>query len=201
MTTTTAHTPDTGTRRTTGPSLRTRLLGVGMIVGPVLLLLDTLQRDDSLTGLFQIYAMMGLFLALIGVTQLTEARAPRLAAVTTVIGSVGIAGGVAFGLSGLYVGAGAEDLNEGTGVAASLGLHLPGPILPLAVVLMGVLLLRTRIAPRWCGIALVAGGVLFPITRIGDLPTIAPIADALWIVGLAPLGLAVLRGRVSGRSG
>ena len=108
-----------------------------MIVGPVLLLVDTLQRDDSLTGLFQIYAMMGMFLALIGVTQLSEARAPRLAAVTTVIGSVGIAGGVAFGLSGLYVGAGAEDLNEGSGVAASLGLHLPGPILPLAVILHG----------------------------------------------------------------
>ncbi len=167
-----------------------------MIAGPLLLLVDTLMADESLTGLFQIYSMMAMFLALIGVTQLGEMRAPRLAAVTTLVGSVGIAGGVAFGLNGLYVGSGAEDLNEGTSLAANLGLHLPGPILPLSVICMGVVMLVARIAPQWCGIALIAGGVLFPITRIGDLPTIAPLADILWMVGLAPLGFALLRGRI-----
>lgn len=176
---------------------RTKVLAIGMIAGPVTLLAHSVATnfgDYPMSGVLQMYAMAGLMMALVAITQLTEAALPRASAVVSLVGAVGIMGGVAYGMSNAYGDNGAADLNDGTGLDARLGLHLPGPILPLTFIGLGLLLIAARIGPGWCGPVLIVGAILFPITRIGDLPAIAPVSDLLVLAGLAPAAVAMLRG-------
>lgn len=102
---------------------------------------------------------------------------------------------MAYGLNSIYVDMGALDLNEQTGATTSLALQLPGIMFPLSFIGLGLALSRTGIPLRWCGLALIAGGVLFPISRIGTIEALAPVPDVLFLLGLAPIGLTLLRGR------
>jgi hypothetical protein len=174
-----------------------------MIAGPLLLLASTVVGvtgdgigESGPSGVLQVYAMVGLLFAVVAVTGICEAWFPRAAAGMTLIGAVGIAGGVAYGINGIYLMNGATDLNsEVAGVTPHLVLHIPGLLLPATFIGLGFLLFRTSLQPRWCGPALMAGGVLFPISRIGEIPALAPVPDALFLLGLLPLGLALLTGR------
>ncbi|MCA1698063.1 MAG: hypothetical protein LC790_03840 [Actinobacteria bacterium] len=176
------------------------MIGAGMILGPLLLLASTAASlpgdgEDSAGGVLQIYAFVGLMLAMIGLTELCQRYLPRAAAALTLMAALGVAGGVAYGLNSIYVDMGAMDLNEQTGATTSLALQLPGILFPLSFIGLGLALFRSAIPLRWCGLALIAGGVLFPISRIGDIEALAPVSDMLFLLGLAPIGLALLRGR------
>lgn len=184
------------------PSPRTKLIGAGMILGPLLLLASTAASlsgdglsEDSAGGVLQIHAFVGLMLATIGLTELCQRYFPRAAVALTLMAALGVAGGVAYGLNSIYVDMGAMDLNEQTGATTSLALQLPGILFPLSFIGLGLALFRSAIPLRWCGLALIAGGVLFPISRIGDIEALAPVPDILFLMGLAPIGLALLRGR------
>ena len=180
---------------------RTKLLGIAAIVAPLLLLASTAAAvrgnglgDDMVGGIIQIYAMAMFMLAAIGLTRAIEDRLPRLAALLTLVAALGVAGGVGYGVLGVYIDLGAVDINEmGEGV---LTLQGPGALFPLAFAGIGFAFLRLAAEPRWCGVALIAGGLLFPVTRIGSIDALAPLADVLLIVGLAPLGWQLVQGRL-----
>jgi hypothetical protein len=68
------------------------------------------------------------------------------------------------------------------------------------MVAMGILLWRTRVTPWWSGALLMAGGVLFVISRMERIDVLAVAADAVLLAALAPIGWALLTGtRVSAR--
>jgi len=173
-----------------------------MILGPLLLLCSTIAAilgdglaQDTTAGILQVYAFVGLMLALFGLTSLLENRAPKAAAVLTLVGALGITGGVAYGINTIFRALGTVDLNQDVeGAAPPLALQLPGILFPLTFIGLGMLL-RAGARPRWCGAALVVAGVLFPISRIGSIEALAPVPDLLFLLGLAPLGWALLQGR------
>jgi len=66
---------------------------------------------------------------------------------------------------------------------------------PLAWIGIGLALLRGAVQPRWCGAALVIAGLLFPVSRIGDIAALAIVDDLIFLLALAPLGLAIMQGR------
>lgn len=181
----------------------TRLMGAAMIAAPVLFLASTLTHaagnglgEDVAGGVIQVYAMATFSLVVIGLARILETRLPRAATAIMLIGVVGVAGGVAYGINSIYAAIGSIDLNEtGEGVAGPLALQIPGLLFPLTFVALGVALVRAHAEPRWCGFALVAAGVLFPLGRIPSVDALAVAADTLFLIALAPLGWAILHGR------
>lgn len=191
------------------PSPRHRVLGAGMIIAPLLLLASTvasvagdgLGRDQA-GGVLQMYAAAAFVLAVIGLTQLVDDAYPRASAVLTVIGALGCCGAAGYAINSIYVAIGTIDLNENVDGAAAAGqwaLRSPGILFPLAFIGLGIALLKAGVEPRWSGAALILGGILFPVTRIGSIDALAPLPDVLLFVGLAPLGVTFLRGRAATR--
>ncbi len=189
----------------TDPTLRTTLFGVAMIMAPLLLLVSTITSvigeglgEDQAGGIIQVYAMAGFLLVTIGLTQLLEDVVPRAAAVLTLLGALGVAAGVGYGINAIYTDIGTLDLNNDVeGVAAPLALQLPGILFPLSFLALGVALYRARVQPRWCGLAIALGAVLFPVSRIGSIDVLAPVPDVLFLLGLAPLGWSLVQGRIA----
>ncbi len=187
---------------------RTRLLGAAMIAAPALLLASTVAHtaggglgEDQAGGVIQVYAMAAFMVAVVGLTRACEGPFPRTAAVMLLIGAIGVAGGVAYGINSIYVDLGSIDLNENVeGTAGPLALQLPGLLFPLTFVVLGVALARAQTEPRWCAIALAVAGVLFPISRIGGIEILAVIADAVFLLALVPLGWRILQGRDLGET-
>ena len=182
-------------------SARARLLGAAMIGAPALLLVSTMVyaagggiNNDRAGGIIQVYALAAWILVVIGLTQILEVPFPRAAAVLTLIGALGVTGGIAYGIDSIHLaatGVSAEDL----GAAGPLALQIPGLLFPLAHIGVGVGLLRAKVQPRWSGIALIVAAILFPASRIPAIAALAIAADALFILALAPLGWAILQGR------
>lgn len=174
-----------------------------MIAAPVLLLASTAAHaaggglgEDQAGGVIQVYAMAAFLLALVGLTRMLEDHSPRAATALTLIGALGVAGGVGYGVNSIYVDLGSLDLNNNVeGVAGPLALQLPGLLFPLAFVALGVMLVRAHAVPRWCGIVLAVAGVLFPLSRIPSIEALALVTDSLFVVALVPLGWAILQGR------
>ena len=180
---------------------RDRLLGAAMIIGPLLLFVSTVAstagggiNNDRAGGAIQVYAMAVWTLVVIGLTRLLEAPFPRAAAVLTLAGALGVAGGVAYGVDSIHVaesGVTAEDI----GAAGPLALYVPGILFPLAHIGIGIALMRANVQPRWSGIVLVVAAILFPASRMPSVEALAIACDALFLLALAPLGWATLQGR------
>ena len=179
------------------------MFGAAMVVAPLLLLVSTIASvignglgEDKVGGIIQVYAMAGFLLVTIALTQLCEDVSPRAAAVLTLLGTLGAAAGVGFGINAIYADIGTLNLNNDVeGLVAPLSLQLPGILFLLSFLALGVVLYRARVQPRWCGLAIALGAVLFPVSRIGSIDMLAPVPDLLFLVGLAPLGWALVQGR------
>ena len=177
------------------------LFGAAMIIGPLLLFVSTLVyaaggglNGDRAGGAIQVYAFAVWGLVVIGLTRLLEGPFPRAAAVLTLVGALGVAGGVAYGIDSIHVaetGVTAEDI----GAAGPLALYIPGILFPLAHISIGIALLLGNVRPRWCGMVLIVAAILFPASRIPSVEALAIATDVLFLLALAPLGWAILRGR------
>ncbi len=191
------------TDMTESPSPRTRVLGGAMIAAPVLTLASTLAYTagdgmgaDPVGGSVQVYAFVATSLAIVGLTRLLEAPLPRVSAVLTILGMLGVAGGVAFGIDSIvYADDPVAALSEQESAAAGLALFLPGITYPLALIGIGLSLAMTGVTARWSALTLALGGLLFPMSRIPGIEPLAVIADVVLLVGLAPIGWSVLTGR------
>lgn len=187
------------------PTPRTKLFGAAMVLAPLILLASTIVSvtgnglgEDATGGIIQVYAMAGFLLVTIGLTQLCEDVVPRAAAVLTLLGTLGAAAGVGYGINAIYTDIGTLDLNNDVeGLAAPLALQLPGILFPLALLALGLTVYRARVQPRWCGLAIALGAVLFPVSRVGSVDVLAPVPDVLFLLGLAPLGWSLMQGRVA----
>jgi hypothetical protein len=63
-------------------------------------------------------------------------------------------------------------------------------------VLMGIALVRTKVAPRWQGIAVVLGALLL---FNPDIDLISMIASVVLGIGMIPMGVAILKSGMTGR--
>jgi len=102
---------------------------------------------------------------------------------------------VAHPINGIYVDVGSLDLNNDVeGAVPPLALQLPGVWFSVTFVALGVALVRAHAKPRWCAVALAVAGVLFPVSRIGGVETLAAVADVVFLLALTSLGWAIFQG-------
>ena len=80
-------------------------------------------------------------------------------------------------------------------VSSNLLLFQSGPLAPLSLIVLGIVLLRTRSVQSSIAILVMLGGITFLLGLIFCTPWVAHITDALPIVLLAILGLRILTGK------
>ena len=189
--------------------LERTLFGAAAMLGPALLVVSTLLameaggfRRSPWSATVQIYAFIGLALAIVGLSRLVGERSEKLGLTVLVLGLAGVAGGVGFGIEGLYVASGSPRLADSEEASALLGLNIPGIVFPLAMVVTGVSLLRAKGGwPGWAGAVLALAGVLFPVSRIGGVVALGLVADGLLLVGLGAMGWWLISEPAATRSG
>lgn len=187
-----------------------RTTGLAVIVAPLLLLASTLAyvangqglSEGEAAGAIQIWAFIAFGVAVVGLARAVEAHAPRAGAVLSVLGIVGAAGGVAYGMDSIQVAV--LDGSIAQSSVTPFALRLPGLAFPLSFAALGVLLARHHLVPVTAGYGLAIGAVLFPVSRIPDVAALAIAADVLVVVSMAAIGLHLLASRrsaaVAGRS-
>lgn len=185
-----------------------RVYGVAAILAPLLLLASTIAyivegegiNHGALGGVIGVWSCFAFMLAFPGILRLLEPRAPRVASLLAVLAVTGFSGGVAFNVGAIFTATAGPEADDALDVViesnpVSLLAFLPwGLFVPLSFVLVGIFLWRSRTTAWWTGVLLVAGGVLFVASRPERINVLAMVADAVLILGLVPVGWAMLTG-------
>lgn len=140
--------------------------------------------------------------ALIGIFRLLRDKTPRYAAVGLLVALYGVVcGGTAFAFRGLFTeiysispGVALQSLNAHPFVANAL-FWIAGPAFPVSLLILGVVLIRTKTVPLWVGILLVLGGAIFPVSRIPRIELIAHAADVLLLIPMWYMGVRLLQNK------
>jgi hypothetical protein len=183
-----------------------RVTGAATIAAPVLLLLSTISyisagngmNDGKAGGAIQVWAMIAFALVTVSLARLLERAAPRAAATLTVVGLIGAAGGVGYGIDSIQAAIfDTGSIQETDSAVAPLALQLPGVLFPVGLIGLGLMLARTGTVARWSGWTMAAGALLFPLSRIPDVEALAIAADAILVIALVPLGLQMIHAGLS----
>ena len=142
--------------------------------------------DDGTAGAVQVIAgVLDMLLVVRLVTWLDAV--PRVAAVVLGLGAFGAAGWVAYGINTIETSLGNIDLVDVTGAATII--KPLGLCWPVMLVIAGAALLRTRRVPIPCALGIVLTGLLLPISRIGNIASLAIVVDVLLLASLAAIPL------------
>jgi hypothetical protein len=184
-----------------------RVYGISLIAAPLLMGVSTFLWKNGETGMtggaLQIPSAAFWIVGLFGLFDLVRGEMPRYAAFGSLLAAYACLGYNNFGMEGIYLavvralGAGGIDI-EGTrgamGGVLPVALLAPGGLFPLSLLVLGIVLWRTRRVPIWCGILLCVGGVSFPAGRIPRIEAVAHMTDLLLFIPAAWIGLRYLRG-------
>jgi hypothetical protein len=139
--------------------------------------------------------------ALIALFGLVKDRMPNYAAWGLLIAVTGFISGSNFAMVGVF----SEifsiphqsylDGFEKYPLSTNILLFWPGPLAPLSLVILGIVLLRTKTVDSWIAILITAGGIAFPASRIARIEWTAHIADMLLFIPLATLGIQIIGGK------
>ena len=179
-----------------------KLWGVSLISAPLIFAASTFFWEKGEYGVnggtilaiatvFWITAFMGLF-------SLLKDKMPRYAVWGLLIAIAGCISGANFGFVGVY--SAVFNISHQTyleefakyPVSANTLLFWSGPLFPLSLLVLGIMLIRTKAVPVWTGIVISLAGILFPVSRIPRIEWIAHIADALLLIPLCFLGFRFL---------
>lgn len=180
------------------PSPTATLFAMAAAAGPALLLgssIAWLAGDEhaELRGILQFWAFPFLALASVGVASRLERASPVGRAVVTALLAVGACAGAAFANEiNMAEHFGTERLMRQDTPSAVFALGIPGLMFPLGLMATGALSMVHRTLPRWQAALLVAGGALFPLSRVPEAAGLAIAADVV-ILG------ALLSTAVTGR--
>jgi hypothetical protein len=188
------------------PNPSRRVYGIAMILAPLLFLASTIafivegdgMNEGVLGGTIGVWSVFAILIAFLGLLRLMEPKAPRAAAILTVLACCGFPAGVAFSIDAILTGALSVEVNEAIDAGfddapiAILAFIPWGWFGPLSFLLVGIMLWRTRAVPTWNGALLAATGVLFVVSRMERLDALAVVSDLVLLAALAPIGWRLL---------
>ncbi|MEU8086117.1 hypothetical protein AB0B57_21220 [Micromonospora sp. NPDC049101] len=170
-----------------------------LILGPALNLLAGFfwQNDTqgSTAGTIIVLSTACWLIGLIGLFERLRPSTPRYVAVGLPVTVFGAIGGVAYGVQSIHEGLFAvshADAVERLGehpFAAFAVYWTCGPLFPISLFVLGLVLARTRVAPLPVGIMVSLGAVVFPLSRITREASIAHLADLFLLLPFLYLGL------------
>ena len=185
--------------------LQEKVAGVCLIVAPLLMIPNTFfeYREGMLfwAGYLGVLAYTCLVPALLGIARLLRQRAPRLSVFGGLLATVGTVYGAIFSAALLFEWTEREaGTPEATMVAINEvveGRLFPALVVfsilfPVSLLILGVGLFRTGVVPKWVGVLLAAGAIVFPVGHIGESQLISHLAELLLLVPMAWIGLHFL---------
>jgi hypothetical protein len=191
---------DTDTRLATAPTDLLRLCLAAAVVAPTLLLIASVigiaSGDVNTSGwsggaLIMAFAAFGP--AFMGIALVASPRVPALARSVLVIGGLVTAAGAGFGVDLIAAGRVGERLPMPPDFApGTVFLAIPGLMLPVLFILIGITLVRSRLVPLWLGLIVAIGGALFPAGRV-PRPPLSALMLAADLLLLTALVLVVVR--------
>ena len=185
--------------------LQQKIAGVCLIVAPLLMIVSSFleYQTDNLfaAGIIGVVAYTLFIPALQGVARLLRADAPHLSVVGGLIATIGGAGAVIMEAALLF-----EWAEREAGVPEQLMLAITdvveGRIFPVVIIFsilfpgsllaLGIGLFRTNIVPKWTGILLALGAVIFPFGRILTMQSVTHLTELLLVGPLIWIGLRAL---------
>lgn len=180
-----------------------RLLAVAAIIGPVVFLASDVAyvvagdgiNNGVLGGTIGVWSVFLLAWAFLGIGRALEPVAPRGALTLLVLAVPMVAGGTAFNVNAIFWDHFGADFSSVSGSAAiGLMAFLPwGWFAPASFAVAGIFVWRTAVAPRWAGALTALTGLLFIAARPAQVDALAITCDVTMVLGLAPIGLALLR--------
>jgi hypothetical protein len=78
-------------------------------------------------------------------------------------------------------------------VFTNIVFWIGGPAFPVSLLILGIMLIRTKTTAIWAGICISLAGILFPVSRIIRIGLLAHVTDLLMLIPLAYLGWQMLR--------
>lgn len=176
-----------------------RLQAAALVVGPLVFAASPFFWVDGHYGvnggMLIALSMVPWVYGLIGEYERLREHVPTAAGLWLLLLLIGMFGTIGFGMQGFFEGAFGIGMDD----RAALGrlgeyppqsivmLWLPGPTFPLSLLVFGVLLVRTRMAPRWVAVMICLAAIAFPVGRVLRLEWVAYVADFLVVVPFSQL--------------
>lgn len=183
------------------------VFGSSMFLAPLLFAISSFfwigDGQYGITGsTLLVFGSMAWIVAFIVLFRSLREVAPWYATGGLVVAIYGtICGGAAFAFQGLFMSlydvshdAALQALADHPVVANAI-FWIGGPAFPLSLLVLGIVLVRTRTIPLWAGILLSLGGALFPVARIPRLDILAHGVDLMMLIPMWYLGAGILRGK------
>jgi hypothetical protein len=175
-----------------------RVAGTATIVGPLLMLGSTvawLVDAEATRSILLMWGVIGFGLTTVGFAFRLRDASPVGAGVVLALGVISACAGGGYAAEAAIVEHfGIERMNDQSTLMTALVLQLPGLTFPLSLLAAALASWRARLlAPAHAGL-LTLGAILFPASRLPELPGLAVVGDSLLLLALVPIGLAVLRG-------
>lgn len=146
-------------------------------------------KDGMLTttaGVLQVLSFTCWILAFQGMFHPLKTDMPRYAAIGFALAVYGCIGGNNFGVDGIYDQAmGLESLEASGQLLQQMGsstlvfLFIPGGLFPLSLLVLSILLWRTKKISPLAGLLLFLGAVCFPLSRIPRIDLLAHLDNVL----------------------
>ena len=179
------------------------MFGVSLVLAPLLQAVSTFFWNDGEYGVtggtILIFSMVFWIPALLFLFTLVGSKTPNYAAWGFLIAVYGFVSGVNFGFLGVLTDVFSishEKYIQGLGeypVSSNLLLFQAGPLAPLSLVVLGIVMFFTRVVDRKIALLIALGGILFPLSRISRSEVLAHISDTVQMIPMAVLGVQVVR--------
>ena len=181
------------------------MFSISLVLAPLLQAMSTFFWMDGEYGVtggtILIFSMIFWIPALLFLFGLVASKTPNYAAWGFLIAVYGFISGVNFGFLGVltevfsisherYI----QELSDYP-VSSNLLLFQAGPLAPLSLVVLGIVMFFTKVVDRKIAALIALGGILFPLSRISRIEAIAHAADAVQLIPMAMLGVQLMMKR------
>ena len=185
------------------------MFGTSLILAPLLQAVSTFFWNGGEYGVtggtILIFSMIFWIPALLFLFCLVASKKSTYAAWGFLIAVYGFISGVNFGFLGVLTEAFSVsheryilDLDKYP-VSANLLLFQSGPLAPLSLLVLGLVMFFTKVVDWKIAMLITLGAILFPLSRISRVDLIAHIADVVQLIPMAVLGVELMKNRkVSG---
>jgi hypothetical protein len=180
------------------PSWSRAIFTGALVLAPLLVLLSAVgfilegegDNHGEIAGAIQVWGFIAFALVVVKLTGKLTAFAPRAALLLLVVGCMGVAGGVGYGIDAIQADVFDNDsIQDTTSAAAPLALQIPGGLFPLSLLAIAVMLGISKAVPAPAAGLLGVGAILFPLGNIPDIESLTVAANA--VLTLAGVVLAI----------
>jgi hypothetical protein len=179
-----------------------KMYGASLILAPLLQFISSffwINKEYGVAGgTLLVLSMFFWIPSLIALFDLVKTKLPNYAAWGLLVAIIGFISGSNFAMVGVmseifnishesYLNGFAEYKSS-----ADILLFQTGPLAPLSLLVLGIVLLRTKSADVFVAILIITGAILFPVSRILRVEWVAHVCDIFLLVPLSVLGLKIL---------